>query len=51
MYNLKSRIFFTPMGKHGFALYERFEVSLLTMEELPYEEIVSISEELWWMKK
>lgn len=51
MYNSKSETFFTPVGELGFTLYEIFKVSLLSMGELPYEEIVLIMEEQRWMKK
>lgn len=51
MYNLKSRIFFTPIGELGFSLNDIFEVSLLSLGELPYKEIVPTMEELRWMKK
>lgn len=47
MYNPKYKTFFTPVGELGFALYEMFEASLLSMGELPCEEIVSMMEELW----
>lgn len=44
MYNPKSRMFFTPIGELGFALHETFEVSLQSMGELPYDEIVLTTE-------
>lgn len=46
MYNLSSGIFFTLVWELGFALHEMFEVSLLSMGELPYEEYVLTFEEL-----
>lgn len=50
MYNSMSEMFFTPIGELGFALHDMFEVSLLSMEELPYNELVPTMEELRWMK-
>lgn len=38
MFNLHSDTFFSLVGELGFALHEMFKVSLLSMEELPYEE-------------
>lgn len=46
MYKPKSRTFFMLVGELGFALHEMFEVSLLSIGELPYEEMVSTTEEL-----
>lgn len=46
MYDSKSRTFFTPVGELDFALPEMFEISLLSIGELPYEEIVPMIEEL-----
>lgn len=40
MYNLSSNTLFTPVGEIGFTLHEIFEVSLLSMGELSYEEYV-----------
>jgi len=37
--------FFTPVGEIGFALHEMFEVSGLTMEDLPYKEYIPSTEE------
>lgn len=39
IYNPKSGTFFTPIGQLGFALHDMFEVSLLLMGELSYEEM------------
>lgn len=50
MYNSKSGTFLTFVGELNFALHEIFEVSLLTMGELSYEEIVPTMEELQQMK-
>lgn len=50
MYNPKSRTFFTPVGELGFAPYEMFEVYLLSIEELPNEEIAPAIEELRQIK-
>lgn len=50
MYNPKFGTFFTPVCKLGFTLYEIFEVSLLSMRELLYEEILPMTKELRWMK-
>ena len=41
-YNPATCTFFTPVGKMGFALHEMFEVSGLSMGELPYEEYILI---------
>ena len=46
MYNPNTTTFFTPSGELGFALHEMFEVSGLSMGEVPYEEYVSSAEEL-----
>lgn len=51
MYNLSSGTFFTLVEKLGFALYEMFEVSLLSMGELQYEEYVPTFEELNQLKE
>lgn len=42
--------FFTPVGELGFA-FQMFEVSLLLMGELPYEEYVPTVEELNQLKE
>jgi hypothetical protein len=46
MYNPNTATFFTPSGELGFALHEMFEVSGLSMGEVPYEEYVPGAEEL-----
>lgn len=46
----QSKTFFTPIGELGFALYEMFEVSLLSIEKLPNEEIAPTTEELQRIK-
>lgn len=40
MYNPKSEILFTPVSEFNFPLHEMFEVSYLSMGELPYEKMV-----------
>jgi len=50
-YNPDTCTFFTPVGEMGFALYKMFEVSGLTMGELPYEEYIPGTEELHLLKE
>lgn len=51
MFNPHSGTFFTPVEKLGFALHEMFEVSLLSVGELPYEKYVLTIEELDQLKE
>lgn len=51
MYDSKSGTFFPLIDELDFAQHEMFEVSLLSMGELPYEDIVLMTQELQWMKK
>ena len=45
-YNPDTCTFFTPVGEMGFALHVMFEVSELSMGDLPYEEYIPSTEEL-----
>lgn len=46
MYNSETGTFFTPMGELGLTLHEMYEVSVLLMGEVPYEEHIPTIEEL-----
>lgn len=46
MYNPSLNIFITPVCELGFALYKMFEVCLISMGELPYEEYVPITKQM-----
>lgn len=46
MYNPKSMMFFTPIGKLNFAPPQDFRSLFIVNGELPYEVIVSTTEEL-----
>jgi len=50
-YNLDTCTFFTPVGEMRFALHEMFEVSGLSMRDLPYEEYIPGTEKLHLLKK
>ena len=50
-YNLDTCTFFTSIGEMGFALYEMFEVSGLSMGDLSYKEYNPGTEELHLLKK
>jgi len=50
-YNPETCMFFTPVRKMGFAVYEMYEVSGLVMVDAPYEEYVPYTEELHLLKK
>ena len=41
-YNPDTYMFFTPVWEMGFALYEMFEVSGLSMGDLPYEKYIPV---------
>jgi len=43
--------FITSLGEMGFALHEMFEVSGLSMENLPYKEYIPGTEELHLLKR
>ena len=49
-YNPDTCTFFTPVGEMGFALHEMFEVSGLSMGNLPYEEYIPGTKELHLLK-
>ena len=51
MYNPSTTTFFTLSGELGFALHEMFEVSGLSMGEVPYEEYVLGAEELHILRR
>lgn len=46
MFNSKIGTVFTSVGKLGLALHEKFEVSVLSMGEVPYKEYILTNEEL-----
>lgn len=46
MYNSDFVTFFIPIGELGYTLHKMFEVSLLSIRKLPYEEFVLTTEEL-----
>lgn len=46
MYNSKNDTFFTPVGELGLALHEIYEVSALSMGEVPYKEYILTTEKL-----
>lgn len=46
MYNSEIGTFFTPVGELGLALHELYEVSTLSISEVPYEEYIPTTEEL-----
>ena len=50
-YNLKTYTFFYPVGEMVFALHEMYEVSGLTMGDIPYKEYIPGTEEFHLMKK
>ena len=50
-YNPDTCTFFTLVGEMGFALHEMFEVSGLSMGNLPYEEYISGTKELHLLKR
>ena len=51
MYNPDIATFFTPSRELGFALHEMYEVSGLSMGEVPYEEYVPGAEKLQILRR
>ena len=51
MYNPTTITFFTPSGELGFALHEMFNVSGLSMGEIPYKKYVPGTEELQILRR
>ena len=50
-YNPDTCTFFTPVGKMRFVVLEMFEVSGLSMGDLPYEEYIPSTGELHLLKR
>jgi len=50
-YNQDTSTFFTPVREIRFALHEMFEISGLTMGDLPYKEYIPSTKELHLLKR
>ena len=50
-YNPDTCTFFTPVREMGFTLHEMFEVSKLSMRDLPYEKYILSTKELHLLKR
>ena len=50
-YNLDTFTFFTPIREMRFTLHEMLEVSGLSVGELPYEDYIPSTEELYLLKR